>query len=83
MRVTPRRMKLAILVLFALCTVQFSIAVGAEGVTANYLYIIIPVIFGILKIRRLIAREEIFWIIAFYCIIYLAGVPSDLFKCGR
>ena len=72
---------LIILVLFSFSLVKYSVFIGGGGVSANYVYVLIPAVFWVLGIkRRLVKRNQVVIIVTFYTFIYIVGVPGDLFE---
>jgi O-antigen ligase len=63
---------------FVISLQQFSIDVGGNGITANYVYALFPFFcwFGILQ-RRVLRRRQLVDIVIVYCLIYLFGIPGD------
>jgi hypothetical protein len=67
--------------LFFICLMPVSLLINGTGVSANYFYLIFPVIFTLpgLK-RRLIFRRDIALIVCFYLLMYLFHLPFDFFN---
>ncbi len=52
--------------------------------TANYAYLLFPFVFMLAGIRRpIVARDEVVIILMFYTLIYVAGIPADLFEASQ
>ena len=74
---------LILLAAFFICFFEFSFRVGGTGVTANYFYILFPVIFFMAGIkRRIVIREEVALIVLIYIIIYFLGSPLEILDAG-
>lgn len=68
-----------IISLFLVSLYKFSLLIEGQGVTANYLYVFIPIAFWVMGInRRFVVRDEVVFILSFYVIIYLIGLPEDI-----
>lgn len=70
---------LIILALFFASLQQFSLSIEGHGVTANYVYVLIPFVFWFTGIkRRLVKRKQVAYIVSIYIFIYFVGVPEDI-----
>ena len=67
-------------VLFTLSMYQFSVSIAGSGVTANYVYLLIPFFSILAPLRRLVVRREVVLVIVSYSVIYLMGYPGDFFN---
>ncbi len=68
-----------LVVIFFICFLEFSLNIGGTGVTANYFYILFPVIFFIAMIkRRIVIRQEMAIVVLIYAMIYFFGSPLEL-----
>lgn len=70
-----------ILVLLFYASLQMlSLDVLGSGTSANYLYLLIPLVVGLPGLnRRIIRREQLLLVLSVYTLIFLLGVPGDLF----
>jgi hypothetical protein len=65
---------------FFISLLEFSVNIAGTGITANYFYILIPIlVFAKVLDRPFVLRKEILLILMLLGIIYLAGVWGDLF----
>jgi O-antigen ligase len=67
-----------LLAMFVMSLQQFSVYIGGSGVSANYVYVLLPFLcwFGIIQ-RRVVRRREVLDILAVYTLIYVLGIPGD------
>ena len=73
--------QLIVLTLFTVCLQTFALEIAGNGVTVNYVYVLIPFIFWLIGLkRRLVRREQVVQVILFYGLIYLVGFPGDVFN---
>ena len=78
---TPTIKTLIILALFIASLQAFSLDIAGQGVTANYVYVLIPFVFWLVGVkRRLVRREQVVQIILIYSLIYFIGFPGDIFE---
>lgn len=71
------------LLLFIACMQPYSIGIDGQGITANYLFLLIPFIFWLTGIkRRLVFRKEMVQILLIYSLIYIIGLPWDMHELG-
>lgn len=79
-----RTTSLIIFALFIVSLRQFSLEIAEQGVSANYVYVLIPFIFCLMGIkRRLVGRQEVFLILLIYTLIYFLGLPEDIFQLNN
>lgn len=70
---------IVIVVLFFACLQAFSVSIANNGVSANYLYVTIPLVFFLFGIaRRIIIRKEVLLVLLFFGLIYTFGIPGDI-----
>lgn len=63
---------------------MFSLDIAGNGISANYLYVLFPIIVRFRGLyRRLVLREQLLLVLSIYTLIYLLGVPVDVFGLGN
>lgn len=73
-----------LVVLFLVALQSYSLRIGGEGVSANYLYIFIPAVLWIAgRPRRLRLDRDVVLLLLIFSAIYLLGLPFDLSHLGE